>query len=258
QEARIQEDDITRECLRSLGGFLFGLFFTSVYGFFVLFVQEYNLWYCLVTTISLSVLLGLGMGLSAKIRINVFLMVPHMFSKQGRTFLLAVIFGLVLEGPLNNIITNFSRGSDTIACGAELAMNQTRELLQKAKEPLVAALDKIKSIARTAKGVGDRVRKFFRTLKNSIRHIVRILRNVTRWLAQIGQICNMEMGQPYQKCIKFCDDALTQCFSLLGILGFLCHIIYHVKLLCGAVTVIQYFCVIPEIVQTQLKKYIAE
>ncbi|XP_062897979.1 DC-STAMP domain-containing protein 2 [Mobula hypostoma] len=258
QEARIQEDDITRECLRSLGGFFFGLFFTSIYGFFVLFVQEYNLWYCLLSTITTGILLGLGMGLSAKIRINVFLMVPHLFSKQGRVFLLAVAFGLVLEGPLMNIIINFTRGSDTIACGAELAMNQTRELMQKVKEPLVAALEKIKAIATAAKGVGDRVRKLFKTMKNAIRHIVRILRNVTRWLAQMGQTCNKELGEPYQKCIKVYDDAIVHCLSLLGIVGFLCHIVTILKPLCGAFTVIQVFCVIPQNIQMLLKQWIAE
>eukprot|EP00061_Rhincodon_typus_P002634 g18069.t1 len=80
QQARIEEDNVVKECLRSTGGLLFGITFTSVYGLFVLFIQEYNLWYCLVTTITIAVLLGLGMGLSAKIRVNALLMVPHIFS----------------------------------------------------------------------------------------------------------------------------------------------------------------------------------
>ncbi|XP_041037720.1 DC-STAMP domain-containing protein 2-like [Carcharodon carcharias] len=258
QEATIEEDNVFKEGLRSLGGFVFGLLFTSVYGLFVLFVQEYNIWYCLVSTITIAVLLGLGMGLSAKIRINVFLMLPHVFSKQGRAFLLALAFGLVVEGPLQNIIVNFTRGSESIACGAELALNQTKELMQKAKEPLIAALEKIKNIARSAKGVGDRVRKFFISMKNSIRHIVRILQNLTRWMSNIGVLCNKEMGEPYRKCIKVFDDAINHCLSLLSIFGFLCYIVNIVKPLCGLATVIQWFCLIPSYIKDQLNKHVGE
>ncbi|GCC16323.1 hypothetical protein chiPu_0022411 [Chiloscyllium punctatum] len=82
QQARITEDNVAKECLRSTGGLLFGLTFTSVFGLFVLFIQEYNLWYCLVSTITVAVLLGLGMGLSAKIRVNILLMVPHIFTSE--------------------------------------------------------------------------------------------------------------------------------------------------------------------------------
>ncbi|XP_051901657.1 DC-STAMP domain-containing protein 2-like [Pristis pectinata] len=251
-------DDVTRECLRSLGGFLFGLLFASLYGFFVLFIQEHSLWYCLLTTIAVGVMLGLGMGLSAKVRVNVFLMFPHIFSKQGRAFLLALAFGLVAQGPLQNIVTNFTRGADSIACGAELAMNQTRELMQKAKEPLIAALDKIKTIAVSAKGVGDRVRKFFISMKNSIKHIVRILRNIYRWFSHIGKVCNKELGEPYRKCVKIFDDAITRCLSLLGLFGFLCYIVNVVKPLCGLVTIIQLFCLIPNYIKDQLNQRIAE
>ncbi|XP_048476251.1 DC-STAMP domain-containing protein 2-like [Rhincodon typus] len=258
QQARIEEDNVVKECLRSTGGLLFGITFTSVYGLFVLFIQEYNLWYCLVTTITIAVLLGLGMGLSAKIRVNALLMVPHIFSKQGKSFLLALAFGLTIEGPLQNIITNFTRGSESIACGAELALNQTKELLEKAKEPLVAALDKIKIIATKAKSVGDRVQKFFVSMKNSIRHIVRSLRNIMHWLSHIGIMCNKELGEPYKKCIRVFDDAISHCLSLLNIFGFLCYIVNVVKPLCGLATVIQLFCLIPSYIKDQLTKRVAE
>uniref|UniRef100_UPI00398EB7F8 DC-STAMP domain-containing protein 2 n=1 Tax=Pristiophorus japonicus TaxID=55135 RepID=UPI00398EB7F8 len=257
-EARIEEDNVVKECLRSLGGLIFGLIFTSVYGLFTLFVQEYNLWYCLVSTITIGVLLGLGMGLSVKIRVNTFLMFPHIFAKQGKTYLLLLTFGLVIEGPLQNIITNYTRGAESIACGAELALNQTRELLQKAKEPLIAALDKIKTIAQSAKGVGDRVRKFFVSMKNSIKHIVRILRNLLHWIAHIGTLCNKELGEPYRKCVKVFDDAISHCLSLLGIFGFLCYIVNVVKPLCGLVTIIQLFCLIPTYIKNQLEKRLGE
>lgn len=47
-------------------------------------------------------------------------------------------FGLVLQGPCANTLRNFSRASEAVACGAELALNQTAEMLERAKQPLVS------------------------------------------------------------------------------------------------------------------------
>lgn len=61
---------------------------------------------------------------------------PH--PEQGRTLLLVAAFGLVLQGPCANTLRNFSRASEAVACGAELALNQTAEMLECAKQPLVS------------------------------------------------------------------------------------------------------------------------
>lgn len=58
--------------------------------------------------------------------------------EQGRTLLLVAAFGLVLQGPCANTLRNFTRASEAVACGAELALNQTTEILERAKQPLVS------------------------------------------------------------------------------------------------------------------------
>lgn len=52
--------------------------------------------------------------------------------------LLVAAFGLVLQGPCANTLRNFTRASEAVACGAELALNQTAEMLERAKQPLVS------------------------------------------------------------------------------------------------------------------------
>lgn len=47
-------------------------------------------------------------------------------------------FGLVLQGPCANTLRNFTRASEAVACGAELALNQTAEVLERVKQPLVS------------------------------------------------------------------------------------------------------------------------
>lgn len=58
--------------------------------------------------------------------------------EQGRTLLLVATFGLVLQGPCANTLRNFTRASEAVACGAELALNQTAEVLERARQPLVS------------------------------------------------------------------------------------------------------------------------
>lgn len=57
---------------------------------------------------------------------------------HGRMLLLMAAFGLVLQGPCANTLHNFSQASKAVACGAELALNQTAEVLEQAKQPLVS------------------------------------------------------------------------------------------------------------------------
>ncbi|ETE60393.1 DC-STAMP domain-containing protein 2, partial [Ophiophagus hannah] len=172
QAARVQEDTFGRATVRSLGGFILGMTLSAAYGALVIFGQGYSIWYCLVSTITLAIVLGLGMAFSFKVRVTVLLMLPQFFSKEGKMVLILLAFGMAMEGPFANIVRNFNRSADTVACGAELALNQTAEMLQRAREPLINALKKIKDIARKAKVVGDRVRKLFRSVMDAVRHVV--------------------------------------------------------------------------------------
>lgn len=52
--------------------------------------------------------------------------------------LLVAAFGLVLQGPCANTLRNFTRASEAVACGAELALNQTADVLERARQPLVS------------------------------------------------------------------------------------------------------------------------
>ena len=58
--------------------------------------------------------------------------------EQGRTLLLVAAFGLVLQGPCANTLRNFTQASEAVACGAELALNQTAKVLERAKQPLIS------------------------------------------------------------------------------------------------------------------------
>lgn len=135
--------------------------------------------------------------------------------------------------------------------------------------PLSAdVLAKIKDIAQKAKVVGDRVRKFFRSIMDSVSHVgergsprvslapapllsclrsvpvpitlcpspsacslpaARALRNVWLWLANVGRVCNRELGTPYRRCLRLFDEAKDNCERAIPFLFFLCYTIVTIK-----------------------------
>ncbi|KAM5162429.1 DC-STAMP domain-containing protein 2 [Callospermophilus lateralis] len=246
-----------RALVRSLGAFALGLSLATAYGLLELLVEGHSPWGCLVGTVTLAAFLGLGMGFSRQVRTTVFLMLPQAFSKQGQTLLLLAAFGLVLQGPCANTLRNFTRASEAVACGAELALNQTAQVLERAKQPLVSALSKIKAIAQRAKVVADRVRKFFRAIMDGVKHVARALRNVWYWLLHIGDVCNSELGNPYQKCARVFDEGKDNCMKAIPQAYHLCYVLTPFKLvLCGLASLVQVFCVLPNYIQPFLRKTI--
>lgn len=67
--------------------------------------------------------------------------------------LLVAAFGLVLQGPCVNTLRNFTRSSEAVACGAELALNQTAEVLERAKQPLVSKVHPSLQLASILQGL---------------------------------------------------------------------------------------------------------
>ncbi|NXG69404.1 DCST2 protein, partial [Baryphthengus martii] len=241
----------------SAGGFMLGIALASLYGALVLLVQGHNIWYCLVTTTSLGAGLGLGMAFSAKARVTVLLSLPHIFTKEGKMLLLVLVLGMAVQGPCTNVLHNFSRAAESLSCGAELALNQTAERLQRAQDPLLSVLSEIKDIAQKAKLVGDHVRKFFRSMMDSVSYVARVLDNVWLWLANIGKLCNEEMGTPYRRCLQLFNDAKDNCKRTIPFLFFLCYIVDAFKPLCGLANIALLFCIVPQYIQSFVRKNVA-
>ncbi|NXH64303.1 DCST2 protein, partial [Rhabdornis inornatus] len=236
---------------RSLGGLTLGLILASIYGALVLLVQGHNVWYCLSITVLLGAGLGLGMAFSMKTRMIVLLALPHFFTKEGKMMIMMLALCLTMQGPGTNLLHNISQVAKALSCGAELAQNQTAERLQRAKEPLLNVQKKIKEIGQNAKVVGDRVRKFIRSIIDSTRHVARALRNVWLWLAKAGRMCNRELGTPHRSCFRYMDKAKDRCERTLSIFFHLCYIVHSFKALCYVMTTLHtMFCTIPGYIQT--------
>ncbi|NWV15632.1 DCST2 protein, partial [Ptilonorhynchus violaceus] len=243
---------------RSLGGLVLGLALASIYGVLVLLVQGHNVWYCLSITVILGAALGLGMAFSMKTRMIVLLALPHFFTREGKMLIMVLALCMTMQGPGTNLLHNVSQMAKALSCGAELAQNQTAERLQRAKEPLLNLQNKIKDIGQNAKVVGDRVRKFVRSIMDSTRHVARTLRNVWLWLAKVGNVCNRELGSPQGSCVRYIDKAKDSCERAIPLFFHLCYVVLSFKVLCNVVNALAaVFCIIPQYIQTFVRSNVA-
>ncbi|KTG02264.1 hypothetical protein cypCar_00004482 [Cyprinus carpio] len=238
--SRWRRSSALRQLKCSLAGFTLGLFLASVYGMTALYIQNHDLWFCIITTGVLAACAGFGTGLSDRVRTNVMLMFP-----------------MLCSSPVSNTMENVERAADSVICGAELAMNQTQQLLQRAANPLLPALSKIKQMARNAHSMAGRAQNFIRALTESVWHVARTLRNVLHFLANIGDVCNDNLGLPYQKCTRLFDEARENCMELLSVFSFLCHLLDGFQPLCGLARVGQLFCILPSYIADHIKNAFA-
>uniref|UniRef100_H3C6R0 DC-STAMP domain containing 2 n=1 Tax=Tetraodon nigroviridis TaxID=99883 RepID=H3C6R0_TETNG len=243
-----------RESGRSLLAFGLGLLLASLYGTMTLFVQKQPLWFCAYATQVLAALAAFGMGLSSGVRASVMVLLPSLCSNYGRKFLLFFYFSLLWSGPVANTVENIERTSASLLCGAELAANQTQELMQRAATPLYSSLAKIREIGRKALSAARRIHSFIDALTEGARHVARTLRNVLHFLADIGDVCNDRLGTPYWKCRALFAKARDDCEELLGEFDFLCQIVGAFQPLCNLARAGQLFCIIPAYVAQHLRE----
>lgn len=243
-----------RESGWSLLAFAFGLLLASLYGAMTLFVQKQPLWFCFYTTQVLAALAAFGMGLSTSVRASIMVLLPSLCSNYGRKFLLFLYLSLLWSGPVTNTTENIERTSASLLCGAELAANQTQELMQRAATPLYSSLDKIREIGRKALSAAGRIQNFIETLTESARHVARTLRNVLHFLADIGDVCNDKLGAPHRKCLALFAEARRNCEELLREFNFLCEIVVAFQPLCNLARAGELFCTVPSYVAQHLRE----
>ncbi|XP_037130820.1 DC-STAMP domain-containing protein 2 [Syngnathus acus] len=243
---------------RSLLAFGVGLALASCYGATALFLEGAPLWTCVYGTLGVAGAAAFGMGMSVRVRAAVGLMLPLLCSAHGRNFLLLASTSVLVSGPVANTMENSERAAASLICAAELAANQTRQLMRNAATPLMGALEHIRHIGRNAATMATRVNKLIRSLSEGVRQIARTLKNILHFLVDIGDVCNAKLGLPYRKCRATFMRAQTDCIRQLGDFKFMCNIISGFMHLCDLTKVTMLFCSVPKYVSSQLKQHLTE
>lgn len=80
--------------------------------------------------------LSLGYARSIKVRCIVWLIFPCFFGKSGRTILLTMALGALLNGPISNTMGNFKESVRTVTCMTEMMINMTLTRFELTGKPI--------------------------------------------------------------------------------------------------------------------------
>ncbi|XP_072284780.1 DC-STAMP domain-containing protein 2 [Pyxicephalus adspersus] len=281
-QAGIREKSRIKQTCSSFFGFLFGVTLTLLYGYIVLYWKNYDISFCVVSSVLIGFFLCIGMAFSRRIRITVFLMIPHMFSGCARITLVAIIFAMAMQGPGYNIVTNIEIGAEHVSCGIETALKQTEKIYKKledtqkrcARITLVAIIfamamqgpgyNIVTNIEIGAEHVScgietalKQTEKIYKKLEDTQKR--KSLNHFWTFISSIGDICNEELLNPHRKCLKVFQESKNDCLRK----GFdaLCNIIDGLNWLCELGKTVTVMCVVPsyvgEFIHKNLKTPIA-
>ncbi|XP_044264380.1 DC-STAMP domain-containing protein 2-like [Tribolium madens] len=239
--------------VKSILGFIGG--FVLTYIFFMFFVVQLN--FKLSTATMMCSIFGsvlmLGLAFSRYIRCVVFLTLPQFFSKRGRQALLAYAFILAITGPAKNTLNNMGILSESMACGQEQLKSAVRQIIEVIKKPFYAIKDAIKSVVKTIKVIIKKIKEILLKIKKIIMAILNVIKAAFQFLGKILNICNKELGTPFQRCARVFDNAIQDCNAKLGPwFNWLCSIAYLVKSVCYIVKIFDYVCMLVDFISNSV------
>lgn len=83
--------------------------------------------------------------------------------------------------------------------------------------------------------------------------VVRIIKAAFQFLARIFNICNKELGTPFERCVRVFDNAIIDCNAKLGpMFNWLCSITYIIKTVCYVVKPFDLICMIVDFISNSI------
>ncbi|XP_052760196.1 DC-STAMP domain-containing protein 2-like isoform X2 [Mya arenaria] len=83
-----------------------------------------------------TVLICFGLALSSRCRCIMAVVLPNFCTGKGRALFLSIIFGVLLTGPIANIVHNAKETGSSMGCTVELITDQARVLQRQLAEPV--------------------------------------------------------------------------------------------------------------------------
>lgn len=117
-----------RRGIKAILGIISGVLIGGLLFVLLRFSFNYNWLASGVITAVSTVLISLGLAISPLCRCIMAVLLPTFFTGKGRAILLSVIYGVLLTGPIANIVHNSRETGRGMACTVELIKEQARAL----------------------------------------------------------------------------------------------------------------------------------
>lgn len=82
---------------------------------------------------------------------------------------------------------------------------------------------------------------------------MKVIKAAFQFLGKILNICNKELGTPFQRCTRVFDSAIQDCNAKLGPwFNWLCSIVYLIQSVCYIVKIFDYVCMLVDFISNSI------
>ncbi|XP_050553800.1 uncharacterized protein LOC118270849 isoform X3 [Spodoptera frugiperda] len=213
--------------LKSVMGFVGGIILTYLCFMFFVFQLSISLIHATIMSSIIGVLLTLGLAFSYRIRYT----------------LTCYALVLILTGPATNTLKNSEVLSESMACSQEQIKTSVHQLNDLMKKPFTTMKDSLKVMVDRLKMITAKVKETVVELDRLVLSIVSIIQSSFSWLQSVADICNAQLGTPYDRCNSAMKEGISDCKKHLGPdLSKLCDVAYVAQAACYSVMPFKAFC----------------
>ncbi|KAH8262521.1 hypothetical protein KR026_010084 [Drosophila bipectinata] len=170
------------------------------------------------------------------------LSIPSLCSTRGRAFLISVAFVILAVGPIANLIANLKVLLRSLACAQELLRQALGQMMEVIMEPVHAVQLAVNLMMQEVRKVLNTVMVVLLRIQEHLSVIIDTLKNCASWLKSVVDLCNAEMGTPWERCKNTAQRAMVRCQKKLGLFKGLCHATKLFLALCYPAKIIDVFC----------------
>ncbi|XP_063217826.1 DC-STAMP domain-containing protein 2-like isoform X2 [Bacillus rossius redtenbacheri] len=247
------ENTFENYIIKSVFGFLGGVVLTYLIFTFLVIQYHYSVTAATALCTIFALLLTLGLAFSLRVRCFVFLLLPQLFSSRGRQALMAYTLILAISGPGRNTINNMNILSESMTCTVEELKHALMQILDAIKRPFIMIRDALHKAMAFIKKIAEKLKEAFMAIKRIIIGIGALIKNMYHWLKSVVNICNTEVGTPFQRCVRVFGDAVVDCQAKLGpMFDWLCSIAYVADALCITVYFLDLLCLVLDFIRTNV------
>ncbi|XP_070142057.1 DC-STAMP domain-containing protein 2 isoform X2 [Drosophila kikkawai] len=170
------------------------------------------------------------------------LAIPSLCSSRGRAFLVSLAFILVAIGPAANILANLKVLLRSLACGQQLLRQALGQMLDVIMEPVNAIRLAVDLMLTEVNKVLNQIMSVLLRMQEHLMVVIDTLKNCGAWLKSVVDLCNTEMGTPWERCKATAHQAMVTCQDKMGVFKALCHATKLFLALCYPAKLIDVFC----------------
>ncbi|XP_071944184.1 DC-STAMP domain-containing protein 2-like [Antedon mediterranea] len=225
----------------------------------------YGLYYMEVVSVIITAastfFIVLGLAFSVRSRCIAALMVPTLCTSRGRAAVLALTLGLILNGPIKNLINNANQLTEAMTCNSKVLNMHSEQIQEAALKSFDDYVENVEASLETLESIATKIQEDIKPLTKRITDVngkiqvlcvhffIKILEHKTaNALKTSANQCKITMNGAYKDCKNGLQKAYEDCKKQVGInIVFICEPLGITDALCETVKVGTGICRLPEL-----------